>query len=44
MLIVCIYIYQIYGELVEGLTAKVAPLQAKSLLKPDCPILNLLGR
>eukprot|EP00603_Paraphysomonas_imperforata_P013059 CAMPEP_0114459496 /NCGR_PEP_ID=MMETSP0104-20121206/5239_1 /TAXON_ID=37642 ORGANISM="Paraphysomonas imperforata, Strain PA2" /NCGR_SAMPLE_ID=MMETSP0104 /ASSEMBLY_ACC=CAM_ASM_000202 /LENGTH=209 /DNA_ID=CAMNT_0001632137 /DNA_START=168 /DNA_END=797 /DNA_ORIENTATION=- len=34
----------IYGELMEGLTVRVRPLQAKKLLKPDCTVLNVLGR
>lgn len=28
----------------EGLTVRVRPLQAKKLLKPDCTVLNVLGR
>lgn len=35
---------QIYGELAEGLTCRVRPLQAKNLLRPDCAVLNVLGR
>jgi exosome complex component RRP40 len=34
----------IYGELPQGLLIRVSILKAKSMLKPDCAILNALGR
>lgn len=34
----------IYGDLEEGITARVSPKTAKLLLNPDCVVLNLLGR
>lgn len=34
----------IYGELPQGLLIRVSILKAKNMLKPDCAILNALGR
>ena len=35
---------QIYGELPHGLMVRMSILKAKSMLKPDCAILNALGK